>query len=228
MSNNPEPFSLYPLDRNHEGVRIAVLAVLVIGTIASALFVMPLILAPLPTDVPNVLGAVLGGGVIGLLLAVAAERILWRVWPSKRVLRVDNTGVTLESPNFDPITIRWAEPIAIDSWHFPVRRGRTYVPKGWLMVALRLRQGEDGLIIPFTFVDPNRAQWVPQLVVFEKLVSEKTARSPEEIARLEHQGHLREAEDQRWYVGVEMQPEDFFSLVAEMDARLTYWPGIIQ
>jgi len=216
---------IYQLDRSHTGLRLVLLLALVVFSSIGGFLLMPALLNLFGVlSLPRLLLSASGGLLIGFGLTMILERILWSTWPSGRVLEVDADKVVLKGKAFDDLTIDWGSPYEVLSWYFPIRRGRSYVPRGWYMVAVRIKQG-DTIIIPYAFFHPRQSNEFLQWPVFERLISEKSARTVDERAQVERQGHLRAAEDERWYVGVEMRPEDFFVFVGDLDARTPHWPG---
>lgn len=218
---------VYLLDRNHVGIRIAVLLVMIVTGVLGLFVVMPALLGLIgTTGLPDLCLSLAGAMMLGVGAAWAVERGLRAVWPSGRVLVRDGNGLQLRNSSGSERTIVWDERINILSWHFVIQRGRTWVPKGWYCLAFRLTQDDD-VISVYTFMKPDAAKELPQWSAFEQLISRKAApkRGEEHLLKLvAEQGQLRGAEHDRWQDGAEMQAQDFVELIAELDSRCADWP----
>ncbi|HEC23322.1 MAG TPA: hypothetical protein ENI95_10445 [Chloroflexi bacterium] len=222
---------VYRVDAGHLGVRVAVLLTMVLGSWLGLFVVMPAILSLLSlTGLPELCVSIVGGVGLGVLLSWLVERLLRRIWPSGRWLEVDDQQITLHERSGETVSINWQGRINVLSWYFVIRRGRALAPRGWYCLACRLNQ-EENIITPYTFVKPSVAETLPQWAAFEELISRKYAprRGQEyQLKKVAEQGQLRNAEKDRWDEGAELLPEDFFALVAMLDARVSDWPPEVE
>lgn len=217
----------YRVDPIHSGIRLAVLTIMLIGVGLGIMVIMPALANLLGlTELPRLLLTVPGGIAFGIGLGWIAERGLRAAWPSGRWLKVGTEDITLQERSGEMVSLKWANRINVLSWHFVVRGGRSWVPKGWYCVACRLTQ-DDRMIAPYAFVKPTDAQAMAQWHAFPELISRKhapKAGKDYQLRQIGEQGPLRAAEKDRWSDGAEMQPDDFAALVAEIDRRLPDWP----
>ncbi len=220
-------FRKYLLDRNHAGIRFAVVLALILGMLLGLLVLMPAALGLLRmTGLPELCVSVVGVLAFGLVVSWGVEKYLPNLWPSGNRLEVSDEYLILRQGVRESITLKWRDRINVLSWHFVIRRGRTWVPRGWYCAACRLTQDEN-VISVYSFMKPEQAEQMPQWRGFELLVSAKQApRRGEEylLARVAEQGQLRSAEKDRWDSGVEMQPGDFAEFVGLLAARVPDWP----
>ncbi len=218
----------YHLDPNHVGLRLAVLFAMIVSAGLGMFVIMPAALHVLPfTGVPELCFTVVGTLLIGIGASWAVETALRSIWPSGRVLEVEGNAVTLRRPSAEAVTIDLGSRTNVLAWYFVIRRGRTWVPRGWYCVACCLTQDER-VIIPYSFVKPDIARAMPQWSAFEELISRKQAPRPGEehlLKKVGEQGQIRAAERDRWEDGVEMRVEDFAAFVALLDARMPDWPA---
>jgi hypothetical protein len=222
------PPRIYQVDSNHMGVRLAVLGIFALVGLVGAFVVVPGLIGVLGlTNVPLVCLAGVGGIVLGAGAAWGAERLLIKVWPSGDTLRADGDGLVLKRRRADPVTIHWADRINVLSWYFVVRRGRSWVPRGWLCLACHLRQDES-TITPYTFIASSAARDFSQWAAFEELISQKESPSfvdAQQVKQSPQQMQLRNVEIERWMDGCELAADDFADLIARLDERLAHWPG---
>ncbi len=218
----------YRLDVMHPGLRLVVLLVTLAGAGLGILVITPALARLLDiTDFLAILFTLLGGSAIGIGAGWAAERYLPGIWPSGRWLKVDDEGMTLRMQSHETVSIRWAEPVDVRSWHFVIRTGRRWIPRGWFCVACRLAQ-HDKVITPYTFMKPIDARALAQWAAFPELISRKQSAGREADHQVQQAGGqepLWMAERDRWNDGAEMTPGDFATLVAEIDRRAAHWLG---
>ncbi len=157
----------------------------------------------------------------GLGAAWLAERVLKRLWPSRRSLKVDETGLTLSKQAQTESTLNWRQHINVLAWRFtvPPRRGR--IPKGWYCMACRLVQDEQAMTF-YAFFPPDEAKALAHYDRFATLVSRKAweKATPAERLAMGDQARLHSAEMERWERGAELAREDFAALVRVMGARI--------
>ncbi len=213
--------SVYHVDPNHSRLRLAVMGSMALGFVLGAVG-LPLLLRGLEAGgVPVLLGIVLGI-LLAAVFAAISERVLQRIWPSGRTLAVTDRGVTLREKNGDEIAVEWAGEVDVTAWAFVIATRRAWVPKGWLCTALRLQQGET-VVIPYAFIKPDAARDLPSWRAFEELIPRKQAEEVGEAVFAAQEG-LRAAEEERWWIGVEMQGEDFAAVVAAVTRHVPGWP----
>lgn len=212
----------FRLDHNHSGVRFALLVAVGLGVAVGLLAVPPLLRAlGLSPGVPMLVG-VLSAVALAAGFSWLVERALRRIWPSGRTITVDDGQVHLRERSGDDAVVRWNGDVEVLSWCFVVNTRRAWVPRGWYCVALRIKQG-DQLIIPYALAKPSLASELPLWEAFEELIPRKRASDfGEEV--FASQEHLRDAEEQRWWVGGEMLFDDFAALVRAVYAHAPGWP----
>lgn len=217
---------VFPLDQGHVGIRIGVFIALLVGGFVSFIIIMPAILSLFDMfGLPELCITVVGGIAISLGIAVLAEKVLQRVWPSGRWLRLNSGQLTLLDRDTERAVIEWAERVNILSWRITNRKERPWAPKGWHCMACRLLQNEQTIIF-YAFVRPADARALPQWMAFEELMSAKTSSQKEEAAQLKQIGEqhqLRAAEKERWDHGVELTASDFAELLTEIHQRIPDW-----
>lgn len=222
--DSPHPDDrVFAVDPNHFGIRLTVLLV----ALALTFFITAFIIYPLFNVLG--LGAIIGivkviiGLTLALLLSTQVEKLLVGRWKSGSTLAITKEGISLRKKREPVVSIRWDAPIEVTSWYFEVAKGRSYAPKGYYAVALRLRQGES-TIIPYAFFPSAIRESLPDFYAFTRLIPERSARSPEEKEIYMSQADLRGAEAHRWYDGIELLRTDFLDLVAEVKGHVPSWP----
>ncbi len=215
---------LYPVDRVHSGIRFVSLALVALAMVLTLLFVPPLLRQAgmgggIPLVISFFIGVVLGGA-----LSFLAERALPGIWPSGRAIRVSDEGMALAARGEDESAIRWDDPVDVLAWAFAIPTRRAWVPKGWYCVAFRLAQGDER-VIPYTFMKADDAKELPGWESFEVLIPRKEGEKDDESGLFAGQEHLRQAEEERWWVGAEVAPEAFEALLAAARARTRGWRG---
>jgi len=209
--------TVYNLDPHHEGIRVAVLAIMMGGFLLVPFIVSPLLNRIIAAeDAPILCYSLAVGLVIGLGGSWLAERYLVLVWPSGRSLSLDETGITLHYSEDDQIALQWDHPIETGAWHFIINQRRAWVPRGWYCVSCRLSQNGNTMS-PYAFFNPKRVDSIPLPQVFVPLL-------PKEDSLSDEQAFLHLAEGERWESGVEMNPDEFRRLIKELDDRLENWP----
>lgn len=220
--------STYRLDDNHLGIRVAVLAILLFGSLLGFLIIMPVMLGLLNmSGLPELCFSVTGALAIGMGGAWLSENVLKKIWPSGSTLKVSEGQLILEKRRGQQTQLSWSERLNIQAWYFVIRRGRSLVPKGWYCAACRLLQ-DDEVITVYSFIKPSMMEEFARRDAFEELISQKHAPrrgQEDQLRRVGEQKQMRAAERERWESGVEMQPEDFFNLVETISTKLDYWPG---
>lgn len=216
----------YRLDPTHMGLRIALLGVffisLVIGVFLAVILVVNVAHMPNPL---NVVAIPVVAACVALGSGWGAEKILTRTWPSGKTLHVSGQGVTLNKREGRPTTIAWDQRVNVMTWHFRIRKGRPWVPKGWYCVACQLKQ-DDVTVVPYTFVRPGVAEAWPEWIAFPELLPRKAegkSKKEHPLSDIGAQAPLRYAEQDRWHFGVEMTPADFVQLLADVKQHVPDW-----
>jgi hypothetical protein len=222
------PEQRYPLDANHVGLRLTVLLTMIVSAALGLFVIMPTALNLLPlTGLPELCLTGVGTLLIGVGVSWGVETALRSIWPSGRVLVMNGETLALRQRGGESAAVEWARRMNVLAWYFIIRRGRTWVPRGWYCAAFRLTQDET-VITLYAFIKPEVASQMPQWPAFEELISRKQAprRGDEHLlAKVGEQAQLRGAERDRWDDGAEMRAEDFAAFVAEIDARVPDWPA---
>ena len=210
----------YRVDPNHSSLRLVVIISMAVALLLG-LFGAPALLRGLGVQGAGLLLGAIIGIVLAALAATVSERILRGRWPSGRTLVVSDEAITLHEKT-DSVTLRWDEGINVWAWTFAIAGRRSWVPRGWLCVAMRLMHGDDA-ITPYAFMPPQRARELEGWNAFVELIPRKEADGLDP-ALLASQEHLRGAEEERWWIGAEMEPDDFAELVGVVAGRVDHWP----
>lgn len=216
----PSLSASYPLDREHNGLRAAVLILFVISGLA-AFIISGALIGDAGIDLLSILIGLGVGAAVGYL----GERFLKRAWPSGRVLTIDDGGVRLTRHAQVEEEIHSYQTVSALLWTFKTPR-RSKVPKGWLLLACALER-DDAQLTVYTLMSPKQFEGYAQAKRFQFLQPRKQQAkqtgSPlrEDFASEGEQRRLREAENLRWLRGAEMQLDDF---IAYIDALSTHFP----
>lgn len=215
------PQTVYHVDPNHSKLRLAVGFSLVAGFMAG-FWGVRLLFTVLGVDGSPFLLGIVAGVLLAVGFSMGAERVLRGTWPSGRKLLVTDQTVTLRETSGEETTLHWPGGVDVWAWGFTITSRRAWVPKGWVCAALRLMQGEDMLTV-YAFMEPDDARALPGWQAFVELIPRKEAdhADPEVYASQEP---LRSAEEDRWWVGAEMEPEDFTTFAATVAERAPGWP----
>ena len=215
------------VDPRHGGIRLVALLGFFGGFVVTAFLVVPAVMPLLNFGLEsNLLPGLLGGLIVGFALSWAAENLLVHVWPSGRTIKLEPDNITLAESDEGPTTLDLTDKIDAFAWSFPIETRRSWVPRGWYCLSMRLMQGRD-FITPYTFVSPKQIEEVPHNTYFSELISRKAAEKPgnEHLMDIFHdQAHLRAAEDDRWREGAELVAEDFITLMKHLDQHAQNWP----
>ncbi len=209
----------YLLDREHGGLRTAVL-LLFIAAGAAAFFISGALIQDVGLD----LLSILIGRSVGAGAAYLGERILKRIWPSGRVLLIDTAGVRLLRHTQTEAEMRIDQPVTALLWTFKTPR-RSKVPKGWSLLACALEHDDIQLTV-YTLMSPRQVEGYQRAGRFQLLKPRDRSAQTANPLRVDfsaesEQRRLREAEDLRWLRGAEMQPDDF---IAYIDILFTHFP----
>jgi hypothetical protein len=203
-----------PVDVEHVGIRLAVPAAAFVGLVVlyvalSALFS--------TGESDEAFGCVIfglaGGGALGV--GAVADRVLKRIWPSKRRVVIDAEGIRLTDRRKgadQQISIRWAHRINALGWRFTVKRGSARIPKGWIMLGCQLIQDDVAMIL-YTFAPAKEAD-ESRYAGFIQLVLRSVINKGElPLREANRQRRLLRLEDERWEDGAELRHADFAFLI---------------
>lgn len=212
----------YPLDREHSGLRAAVLILFVVSGLA-AFIISGALIGDAGIDLLSILIGLSVGAGIGYL----GEKLLKRVWPSGRVLTIDDGGVRLTRREQVEEEIRSYQTVSALLWTFKTPR-RSKVPKGWLLLACALEH-DDAQLTVYTLMSPKQFDAYAHAKRFQILQPRKQQAkqtgSPlrEDFASEGEQRRLREAENLRWLRGAEMQVDDFIAYIEALSTHFPDW-----
>ncbi len=216
------PAAVYPVDREHGGLRLVILLAFLGGWVAGGLVLSALITA----SGLNLL-AVLGGFLIGYLCSLLAERFLKPRWRSGREIQIDDHAVRLVRRGVTEAEMRHDQPVEALAWRFEIRK-RARIPKGWSMLAIAL-ESDSQFLVAYTFLSPQMLEALPDRDRFRLLAprsAQKRGAAAADAPSLRLAGEerrLRAAEEVRWALGAEMTPEDFASYRDQVAARFPEW-----
>lgn len=203
------------VDAEHLGIRVFV-PLMAIAVLLIVLFAGPSLLESLNLYSSTVSLLLIPGAIAAAVAtAYGSDRLLKRIWPSGRVLMLDERHLVLKDRRLPTTVIRLDARVNLLTWRFVVaRRGR--VPKGHLCLSIQVLQ-DDQEITVYTFCDPKKTNAVEELDAFTLLASRKMMNDERLSLRVAgEQRRLLQAEDTRWHHGAELLPEDF----------LTFWQAL--
>ncbi|MBL8134755.1 MAG: hypothetical protein JNL42_23040 [Anaerolineae bacterium] len=218
-SSVQEP-AIFQVDREHTGLRLAILA----SFVGVWLVVFVLISTLLAAEGPALIAVLVGFGA-AYLVTHYLERYLKGVWHSGRSIQVSSAGVELALKGAQQAQILSEDPARPLMWRFVISR-RARIPKGWSMFACALT-AEGQYLCAYTFMPPDKSDAYPRQGSFSRLEPKKprTLRDDgrEDLRLAGEQKRLREAESMRWVAGAEMTPEDFIAFVDLLYTRFPEW-----
>lgn len=218
-----ENSTIYPLDAEHGGIRL-LLPILSIG----GFFVVFLLVSSL--NLPNAADyigclAFAAGIAAAVGIAFGADRLLKRIWPSNRVLLLNDQALTLRDkrrPDNDR-TLRLGERINALSWRFTVKRGSARVQRGWTMLGMQLMQDEQTMTL-YTFMPPKQAEALTLYRAFVALAARSDINDGKlSLRETAAQKRLLSAEDERWREGGEIDREHFQQLLDQLQPHVADW-----
>lgn len=237
QSNSPNEIVLHA-DKEHGGIQLAVLLIMLAATIVTFLLIDSLLLIPLLDgqswdDYRPFLRLVLSI-VIGLALGGAGENLLKRTWGSGRQICLSAGGLTVKEKGRQAEQIGWDKRMNVLRWHYPLRgyaRGgrERRVPSSHSLFACRLLQDDCSVVI-YSYLPPRQEEMMPgrahfsQLDITELSSSNMLKRfSPPERPSISpallssKHGQFWTAEKARWTEGFELDPTDFAALLNELE-----------
>lgn len=216
---------VFPVDMDHQGIRLALPALMVVGLIGGY-FLSSWLLNLINPDLALGCFPVIGGVIVALGISALGDRVLKRLWPSGRTVTLDETGFEVhDNRRNKPPTVRvnWSQRVNIQTWRFTVKRGSARVPKGWLMLGLQALQ-DDALVTVYTFAPEKEIQDNPNFKLFMPLAPKAQLESNDFPLREKiEQRRLHKAEEERWQDGAELRRQDFLQLVEVVRQRVPDW-----
>lgn len=231
MTTSPTGRAVFHLDREHRGVRYAVVLILLLAFIASFAVAGVVLRRLYPELGTTAILSCLLAIPISLLISAAGEWLLKRNWYSGRTLTLEEGRLHLHLPETQDKTITLDKAHNALWWQIPLagyaRGGRERrMPARWYCVAGQLQQDDVRMVI-FCYAPPQRRQHWLDRYEFARLAPEdvyKTSFSarlgsparpeiPAEVVAGRH-GRYWLAERNRWRDGVEMSAEDFAQFMA--------------
>jgi hypothetical protein len=173
--------------------------------------------SPLCVVLPADLLIFIAGGMI-------IERLLRRVWPSRRSATLSEQALVITDARRSPARvtrIEWDRTVNVRAWRFPVQR-RTRIPRGWYCMALHLLQDEEEAIL-YTFMPPQEAENAIGYRYFVRLRPRRETQSNTDLSAVAEQRRLLKLEDQRWNDGAEIAREDFHAVLHMLRQRVPDW-----
>jgi len=221
------PTLVIPVDSEHSALRFSIVGIFLVGWVIGFL----LLSLIFPSEGFNFL-AVLLSLVITALVSQQIERQLKRRWPSGRAIHIDASGVRLMQHQQPQETIDGTQIVSPLLWRFVVKK-RSHVPKGWSMMACALEQ--NGRYLPvYTFMSADE---VNKLDINSKFTLLKGKKEEDEAKKRQsgalaqrddlwlagEQRRLRQAEEQRWTHGAEMNSADFQVYIQRLQIQFPEW-----
>jgi hypothetical protein len=216
---------IFPLDVEHAGIRLTI-PILAIGGFFSVYLGVMAASSSVNQDYIGC-AAFASGIVASILIAVLADRILKRVWPSSKRLVMDNSTLTYHDgrQSAGAVTLTLNNRVNALTWRFTIKRSSAKAPRGWQMIGLQLLQDETRLSL-FTFMSSTSAEQMPLYSLFTALIP-RTALDKSDLPLREAtiQRRLLAAEDDRWAAGLEVRREDFGELLKLLEPHISDWNG---
>ncbi|MBX3064670.1 MAG: hypothetical protein U0528_17650 [Anaerolineae bacterium] len=215
--------TVYPLDAEHGGIRL-LLPLLSIGGFFLVFLLVSSLNLPNAAEYIGCLAFALGvAAAVGI--AFAADRLLKRIWPSRRELVLDEQIVALHdkrTPANDR-TLRLGERINALAWRFTVKRGSARVQRGWTMLGMQLMQDERTLTL-YTFMPPKQAEALTLYRAFVALAARSDINDGKlSLRETAAQKRLLTAEDERWREGGEIDRAHFQQLLDQLQPHVADW-----
>jgi hypothetical protein len=226
-------------DQEHSGLRIGVLAVLVIGFILLFLLLSFLMnefgRGLLKSYAPGI--SCFSALILALGITAIAEAYMKSKWHSGRSVTVDDTEIFAILKDNKQIKFQWDRRLAITRWYFSLKgypkAGREKrVPSKYFCLATQLQQGGERIVV-YTFLPPKRTEACLASSEFVEIKPGDVQDSniyqrwrgsferPElpKDALMGNQGPYWLAEQRRWTEGLELAPDDFELFMTIVDSR---------
>src|SRR5260221_2971150 len=132
----------FPIDVEHQGIRLAVPALILVAFVISYFLSFILLNALLPTSATGCITFLAAGGV-AMLMATRGQRVLERLWSSGRSLSTDHDGLEVRDvrKRQNKVSrITWNQRVNPLFWRFEVQRGSGRETRDWFMIGLQLLQ----------------------------------------------------------------------------------------
>ncbi|MBN1316427.1 MAG: hypothetical protein JXA42_13210 [Anaerolineales bacterium] len=237
LENSSEVTTLFA-DKEHNGIQFVVPVIMLLTGILIYIIVDSLLLQPLlggtewdsfSSFLRLILSIGLGVGIGGI-----AENLLKNRWPSGRMLHLDSSGITIQDKEKPVERIEWAERLNVLRWSYILRgypRGgrERRVPTGHYLLAGKLLQDESSLFV-HSYMKPRQAESVPGFTRFSNIDMASIFKGGlfSQFSRplrptiptnflAGPQGKVWVAEKERWVSSFELEPDDFITLMAEIE-----------
>lgn len=226
MSKPISEQTVFHLDPEHSGVRLAVIAILAISFIIAFLAMNVVLDVVAPQLNTTLILACLSAIPIALLFSGIGEWYLKRTWHSGRKLIIEPETVTLHLPEDENRQIDRRKKMNRLWWRIPLsgyaRGGRERrIPSKWSCVAGQLQQDEMRVVV-FCYARPGRLEeWLARFDFVRlnpedvystsfrsRLGSPLRPDLPSDVIAGQHGRHWL-AERNRWAFGVELTEDDF-------------------
>ncbi len=144
-----------------------------------------------------------------------AEDRLADLWPSSRRVTLDPAKLTL-ADGAEAVTIRRAEPAAVQTWAFKIKRQRgARVPSGHFCLSARWTQGAAEVVL-YAFASPTESAELRANHGFYELLSSRDRPGATDVGNRGRLETYLAAEAARYERGGELSFADFAALVEAM------------
>lgn len=230
MSKPISERTVFHLDPEHSGVRLAVILILLVSLVVAFVAINYLLRVTAPDLNTTVILACLGALPVSLLFSAIGEWYLKRNWHSGRKLIVEPERITLQFPDGGNKQINRHKKMNQLWWRVPLagyaRGGRERrIPATWSCVAAQLQQDETR-VVAYCFARPKRLEEWLNRYEFARLYPDDVYKTsfrsrlgapgrPELPADViaGPKGQFWLAERNRWRFGVELTEDDFEELL---------------
>jgi hypothetical protein len=227
-------------DTEHSGLRLAVLASFFVSFVLVFLILAAILRSFSGTLISDFYFALscAGGVILAIGAAGLAEYIAKRRWSSGRSLTLNDGGLVAIVEPPEKLQFSWDGHNSVVRWYTRLRGYRRggrerRVSADWLCVACQLQQDESRVIV-FAYMPEDQAQSLMEDKRFQELRPGDfyktnlfrrwfTPPSRPDIPTkvlVGKKGHFWLAERRRWNEGLELDIEDFFVLLDELDRQV--------
>jgi hypothetical protein len=232
-------------DKEHGGLRVAILAILIISIVLLFLLLNALFSGAssnLVVSYAGVLSCLLAVP-LGLGAAALSEQLLKQRWHSGRYVSLDGDSIRAVSPPEAVIDFDLSKRFMVTRWFFALkgfpRGGRERrVPASWYCLACELQQDEHRLVV-FSYIQPNEAQqWINEDAYQEikpgdffesnplrrRFAAPTRPEVPTSVLTGKD-GRFWLAERRRWENGMELISADYQTLMSQVGEYEAAWVG---
>ncbi len=218
--------AVYSVDRNHTPLRLTILISFFVFAFIVYL-VTSLVVSSSGLNLVAILAAFVGGYLFSSLL----ERFLQNRWQSGRRVEITPEKVALVKKSNVEIEVPTEGEVGTALfWTFVIKR-RSHVPKGWSLLAIALQPAhQDRYLTIYSLISPKDLKTFPNRDLFKEVIGNKEAQKQDQQESLRgdlrmagEQRRLRQAENDRWINGAEMNLEDFTQYVEQIKTLFPEW-----